>query len=536
MTRTATMAENQYGERVIKIVFPFSYDDLEKVRSLPGRKFHSDTKCWSAPVQADSINNLVKWGFTIDEKLQTFVGAATAKKIQSYKPNDVKGLKGEPYPFQKVGITFADTNEGRILNADDMGLGKTIQALGYIQLHRDRTPAIIICPASLKLNWERECHKWLPNPSVEVLSGERTWTPTAEILIINYDVVPHWKDVLRKLNPQILIMDEAHAIKNHKAKRTKAVQFIGKKIPHIIALTGTPIENRPAEIYNAVHMINPELFPNRWFFMQRYCGAKFNGYGWSFNGATNMQELHQILSDNIMIRRKKKDVLKDLPDKTRSFVPIELSNRNEYIIAEDDFIAYVQRTKGHTAAVKASNAEAFAQIEGLKQLAVKGKLDQAICWIKEFIESGEKLIVFATHTFVIDALMKEFPGIIVKVDGSVSGNQRQVAVDKFQNDPSIKLFVGNIKAAGVGITLTAASNVAFLEYPWTPSQLDQAEDRAHRIGQKNAVNIYYLLASNTIEEKMVKMIDSKRKIIDSVIDGVETDEASLLSELLKSYI
>jgi SWI/SNF-related matrix-associated actin-dependent regulator 1 of chromatin subfamily A len=278
------------------------------------------------------------------------------------------------------------------------------------------------------------------------------------------------------------------------------------------------------------------LFPNEWVYYQRYCKAHHNGYGWDFSGADHTEELHKLLVDSIMLRRLKKDVLKDLPDKVRSFIPIELTNTKEYFEAESNFVAYIRRIKGREAAIKASAAEALASIEGLKQLAVTGKLNGVINWIKNFLEVDGKLVVFATHKFVIDKLMEEFKDIAVKVDGSVTGSERQSAVDQFQTQEHIRLFVGNIKAAGVGLTLTAASNVAFIELPWTPGDLVQAEDRCHRIGQKYSVNIHYLLALRTIEERIVKILDSKRKVLDAVLDGIKTDDESLLTALINEYL
>jgi SWI/SNF-related matrix-associated actin-dependent regulator 1 of chromatin subfamily A len=313
------------------------------------------------------------------------------------------------------------------------------------------------------------------------------------------------------------------------------VKKISKRIDHFIALSGTPIVNRPIEMFNALNIIDPTVIPNFWEYTKRYCGRKHNGFGWDFSGATNTQELHKILSESIMLRRKKQDVLTELPDKTFSLVPMELDNEKEYFAAENDFIQFIKETKGRQAAERAEGAQVLAEIEGLKQLAVKGKLTQSINWIADFLESDEKLVVFAVHKFVIDALMEAFKGKAVKIDGSVKNEDRQTAVDKFQNDDNIRLFVGNIQAAGVGITLTKASNVAFLELPWTPGALVQAEDRVHRIGQKDAVTVHYLLAAGTIEEKIARLIDSKRKILDRVLDGRRTEEESLLGELINEY-
>jgi len=195
----------------------------------------------------------------------------------------------------------------------------------------------------------------------------------------------------------------------------------------------------------------------------------------------------------------------------------------------------VSAYKGKDAALRAQNAEAIQKIEALKQIAVKGKLKGAIEWIKDFLESDRKLVIATTHTFVIDALFAAFPGISLKLDGSTSPNKRQEVVDSFQNDPIYKLFITNIKAGGVGITLTAASDELILELGWNPKIMDQMMDRVHRIGQTRGVNIYYLLALATIEEKIAELLDKKRKIIDGVIDGVETEQESLLGELMKLY-
>lgn len=533
-TKSATMAVNKYGERVVKMRFSYDIALLDKVRTIPGRTWHSEIKCWSAPIHLESLKSLLEWGFVLDDNLMEFIQDVTHKKEKIF--SGVSGLQGTPYPFQNEGIAFIDHNDGRALIADEMGLGKTIQAIAWLQMHPEKRPAIIIVPAFLKLNWERELAKWMPNPDSQIVKGTTPHTTKGKIIIINYDILPHWTKVLRLRDPKVIITDECHYYKSDKAKRTKAVKMLAKGVPHFIALSGTPIENRPIEIFNAVSLIEPTLFPKKWDFLRRYCDPKHNGYGWNFNGASHMPELHTILSTTVMIRRKKKDVLKDLPEKVWALVPMELTNLNEYHFAESNFIQWVQKEKGTEAAVKASNAEVFSSIEALKQLAVQGKLEQATEWIENFLESGKKLVVFATHHFVVDAIMERFSKVSVKVDGRVSMTNRQEAVDRFQNDPAVQLFIGNIDAAGVGITLTAASDVAFLELPWTPGKLEQASDRVHRIGQKDSVTVYYLLASNTIEEKIAQLIDNKRKVLDAILDGKDTEEESMLTELLKTYM
>jgi SWI/SNF-related matrix-associated actin-dependent regulator of chromatin subfamily A-like protein 1 len=533
--KSATMAVNQFGDRVIKIQFPYDLDLLYKVRTLSGRKYHPEIKTWSAPVSMESVKLLVEWGFSLDDHLQTFV-QKTKVREETISTIGIPGLKGTLRPFQNVGVAMMETKGGRALVADEQGLGKTIEALAWLQLHRDRTPVIIVVPASVKLNWQREAEDWIPNPRVEILYGNDPWKITGDIVILNYDIVPGWLHTLKKLNAQVLILDEAHYIKTDKAKRTKAVKMLAKGIPYFLALSGTPIQNRPIEIYNAVNIADPGIFPSKWNFMNAFCAPKYNGFGWNFNGSSRADELHKILTSTVMIRRLKKDVLPELPDKVYSIVPMQLDNRQEYKFAEDHFIEFVRRSKGAYAAARASGAEALVQIEALKQLAVKGALEESLNWISDFLETDQKLVVFATHKFVIDALMNRFgTKIAVKIDGTTPIADRQRAIDIFQHNTEVRLFVGNMKAAGVGITLTAASNMVFLELPWTGAEIDQATDRLHRITQKFMVNIYFLLAKNTIMDKLAKILDVKRKVIDAIMDGIETDSSSLLSELLKSY-
>ena len=222
--------------------------------------------------------------------------------------------------------------------------------------------------------------------------------------------------------------------------------------------------------------------------------------------------------------------------KIPSFVSIELSNEEEYKAAETNFVQYIKDRKGADAARRVSTAESLVKIEGLKQLAVKGKLPYVIHWIEDFLEvTDQKLVVFVIHHFVSDELMKAFKNKAVKYDGTLSVKEKEEVKDEFINNPKIRLFIGGIHSAGEGITLTVASNVAFIELPWSPKAIDQASDRCHRIGQKDSVTIHYLLATDTIEEKIACVLDEKRKVIDSTIDGKETETDSLLFELMKTY-
>ena len=560
MANTATLT----AEGKLEIRYDFTWELLNLVKTIPGRRFRNDKgKYWVAPVSGEAIRILKEGGFQIDQAAIKAAGNGSGGQATTMtrapRKITINPLKKSLFPYQADGVEFVERKHGRALIGDEMGLGKTIQALAYLNNHPELRPAIILCPATLKLNWEREIYETLPGKqNVQVLKGTSPYPITGEIIIINYDILPNkyktevdpmtgkkvkkelartgWVDFLIDLKPKVLVFDEAHYIKSSSALRTKATRKLSKEIPKIIALTGTPIVNRPVEGFNIVQIINRHVFPNFMNFARRYCDAKHNGFGWDFSGASNKEELHHILTRTIMIRRKKADVLPDLPDKLYSYIPVELDNAREYKRAERDFINWLAGEKGKEAAVKAKMAEHLVKIEALKQIAVKGKMDQATEWIRDFLDqNGNKLIVFATHKYAIDHLMKEFKGVAVKIDGTTPTAQREASVRAFQNDPGIKLFVGNIKAAGVGITLTAASSVAFLELPWTPGDLAQAEDRAHRIGQKDTVNVYYLLASGTIEETIAALLDDKRKVLDAVLDGKEADETQLLTELIKRY-
>ena len=551
-------------KRKIKISFPFDIITVNQVKEkILSRTYDKVNRVWYAPICPHNIRMLKELKFILSTELINIQNKASQKKLPAL---NITGLKHKLYPFQKDGVAFIELNNGRALIGDEMGLGKTMQALAYFWLHKEEIPIIIVCPASLKYNWLQEIVEWLPitENEIQVLSGKTIVSITKKIIIIiNYDILSAWAIPLHKIAPKLLIYDECHFFKNSKSQRTKAVKKLSKGIKHIICLSGTPILNRPNEIYNAVAIINNDIFANYWKFAMRYCGPKHNGFGWAFNGATHTDELNSILTENIMIRRLKKDVLKDLPDKTRTSVPMELNNLQEYMLAEHNFINWIKgdvKAKAEQALINArgdeysmalqidekkvkelqdakiSRINILTQIEVLKQLAVKGKLKSCTDWIDNFLDTDKKLVIFATHKFVIDYLMEKYKSIAVKIDGSVATNKRQDVVKAFQTNKKVRLFVGNIQAAGVGLTLTAASDVVFLELPWSPALLEQAEDRVHRIGQKNAVNIYYLLAKDTIEEKIAKLISSKKAVLDMVLDGKEVEETSLLNQLIKQII
>jgi len=536
--RSARLGRYKSGEYTIKVTFPYDPEDVIAIKEIPGRKWHPEAKVWTVPVSTIAMKALEDLKFDIHPLLRKYY-EEEIKDADQLQEINIRGLKKPLYKYQNKGVSFIERNNGRALVADEMGLGKTVQAIAWLQLRARIRPVLIVCPAVVKLNWAREINNFMGfgENQVEIVSGKTPYLLSGDIVIINYDLVDSWLQVLLEYGFKAIILDESQAIKNNKAKRTKAIKKLVKPIAHRICLSGTPIINRPIEFYNTIQLLDRNVFPNWFEFTKRYCDRKHNGFGWTYQGASNTEELNQVLKESIMIRRTKKQVLKDLPDKIRSFFPLEMDPNmiSEYEEAENNFIYWMENRMGKAAADRAANAQALTEIEILKQVAVAAKLPNAIDWITDFLDSDEKLVVFYSHRFVGDALMKQFGKVAVKIDGSVTANKRQEAVDRFQQDPKIRLFLGNIKAAGVGITLTASSNVAFLELPWTPGELVQAEDRVHRIGQKAAVNIYYLLAENTVEERIARVLDEKRKVLTSVLDGEAPDENSLIMELIESY-
>lgn len=527
--RRAVLAEDG-----VILYLQFSYDPelIQEIKQLDGRKWVSAWRRWEVPISTEVVERLKDLDFTLTENILKW-GNGAPIPIERKIDWGVLQMKKELYEFQKEGVEFIDSKKGRALIADEMGLGKTIQAITYLQLHPELRPAIIICPSSLKLNWMKEWRESTNDEDPEVLYGKTPYKTSGDVLIINYDVLSSWVDHLKTIYPTVIIFDEAHYLKERSAKRTQAAKELCKRAPHIIALTGTPVVNRPSEMFNTLQILEPIRWSSFWKFAKKYCGAYQSHWGWVYNGASHTDELHQLLTQTVMIRRRKDEVLKQLPAKTRTVIPLEITNRKEYDMAEDDFLVWLAG-KDKEKAIKAAYAEAMVKMEMLKQLTAHGKMEQCIDWVNDMIDSGQKLVLFCTHRAVIDILINEFKTVAVKVDGSVTGEDRAKAVVKFQTDPTCMLFIGNIKAAGIGLTLTAASNVAFLEYPWSPGDLVQAEDRVHRIGQEaESVNVWYLTAVNTVEDSIIKLLDKKRKVVDSVTDGGLVDETSLIGELLQ---
>lgn len=516
----------------IHISFPYAADLVAKMRTLEGRKWNAIAKRWECPPRKENILNLKEWGFAIAEEIQELT---PPKKQETIIPIVVKNFNKKLFPFQEQGLSFLEKKNGRALIGDEMGLGKTVQAVAYLQLHPELRPAIVLCPKSAKATWRREIKECMTEKKqYHIIEGRNKYKfPDADIYIINFDIIQNHAETIQKINPQIVILDECHRIKNRNTQRTQATKELCRNIPHIIGLTGTPIVNRPVEIFNAISLIAPSLFPNFFRFAINYCNAKKNKWGWDFSGSSNAKELHELLTSTCMIRRLKKDVLQDLPEKTRTIIPLQIDNQKEYNFAEGNFREWLLGTKNKPNAP----AEALTQIEYLKQIAAKGKMEQVYEWLEDYLEQENKLVIMAHHKEIIQQLCNFFEKNNIKyvrLIGEASNKERENAEREFQSNPEIRIFIGS-SAAEESITLTAANNMAIIEFPWTPGSLDQKEDRIHRIGQTKGCIYYYFVGEGTIEEKILKLIDSKRKVISAVLDGKDITGNSLLSELLSEY-
>lgn len=439
-------------------------------------------------------------------------------------------MKTYPYDYQVVGAMRIQRFKGRALLADPMGTGKTATALLYLENNPHLRPAVVICPASLKYNWEAEAYKHLGWRAV-VCGGTRPPRMhglPAPLYVVNYDVLgqkasaksgPGWFQHLKALDPKAVIIDECQAISSLKAKRTRWVRLFAKGIPSVVALSGTPLTNRPFELFSVLNLIRPDLFPSFRSYADRYCNPRMKPWGMDYSGASHLDELHRKLTDVLMIRRRKEDVLGHLPPKTRTVTAVPITDQRQYKQAQDNYVRWLLENrpdKMHAA----SRAMRLTQINVLKQLCGTLKLPSVMEWIDTFLEeSDEKLVAFAVHHAVLDALQERYKKSCVRVDGTMESRARQNSVDAFQNNPRIRVFLGNIQAAGKGLTLTAARTVVFAEMGWTPGEHAQSEDRCHRIGTTGNVQIHYLCAKGTIEERLARLIQDKQSVLSATLDG-----------------
>lgn len=461
-------------------------------------------------------------------------------------------------PFQSKGVTWgaATLAPGRgILIADEPGLGKTAQAL-HITHVAEVGRTLVVTPASLKLNWEREIAKWLPGSRVQVvMTGYDDIRPDTDFTVINYELVWRRYAFLKEQRYQGIIFDEMHYLRGESSMRTTVATELVKPIPYRIGLTGTPIINRPAELVPQLRILG-RLWLDDHQFKHRYCGPAqvWNGHRmvWEFRGHSNLDDLHEHLRA-FAIRREKAAVAPELPRKQRTVLPVTLGNMAQYRRAEEEYVAWAEKNADALRMARGMAAdedwflfeekpptagqlgrlqgEQFRHLAKLRRLIAQGKRKLALEWIKSFLPTGQKLLVFALTIEVQEALRDAFHGC-ASILGEYSQRKRMEQVDRFQTDPSCQLMVASLKAAAEGLTLTAANNVLVVELPWAPTHLEQAEDRTHRIGQTLPVNVWLLVAAGTLEERILEILDRKQQVADRAVDGRSTTE--ILTEMLRS--
>jgi SNF2 family DNA or RNA helicase len=437
-------------------------------------------------------------------------------------------LGGELRPFQRAGVAYA-LQSRRLFIADEQGLGKTVEALATLE-EDGAFPAVVVCPASLKLNWEREAAHWLPHRSLHVVMGGGAAIPKADITILNYEIVHAHRERLAVSRPKALILDESHYVKNPAAKRTRAVRRLAEGLPEgglKLALTGTPVMNHPDELIAQLRILGRlEEFGS---------GARFKR---RFQGAGAEERIHWHLRRTCFVRRLKKDVLPQLPEKRQVVVPVALDNERDYRLAEKDVVAWLQEQPLELSELESKKAamlraERLAQLNVLRRVAARGKLSAALAWIDDFLASEEPLVVFAGHREIQEAIVQRFPEA-VHVVGADDVPARDAAVQAFQEPDGPQLMICSTRVGGQGITLTRASNVAFLDLEWSPAMHDQAEDRTHRIGQRDAVTAWYLLAAETIDEDMASVLARKRGIVGAVTDGRRDESEAVIQSVVKA--
>nr|XP_005279794.1 SWI/SNF-related matrix-associated actin-dependent regulator of chromatin subfamily A-like protein 1 isoform X2 [Chrysemys picta bellii] len=416
-------------------------------------------------------------------------------------------------PFQREGVNFAISREGRLLLADDMGLGKTIQAICIAAYYRKEWPLLVVTPSSVRFTWAEAFHRWLPSLSPEstnvILTGKDNLSAKL-INIISFDLLSKMDKQLKDTF-QVVIIDESHFLKNTKTARCQAAMPLLKAAKRAILLSGTPAMSRPAELYTQIVAVRPTFFPQFHSFGLRYCDAKKMPWGWDYSRSSNLGELKLLLEESVMIRRLKSDVLSQLPAKQRKMVVVAPEGMNAKTKAELAATAK-EMSKGY----KSKQQEKEALLLFYNRTA-EAKIRSVIEYILELLESGrDKFLVFAHHKIVLNAISKALENKhvgYIRIDGSTSSAERQSLCQKFQFSEKHSVAVLSLTAANTGLTLSSADLVVFAELFWNPGVLIQAEDRAHRIGQTSSVNVHYLVAKGTADDYLWPMIQEKIKVL-----------------------
>lgn len=502
---------------------------------------------------------------------------ATLEAVEASRATELSGSEcdisvpagEELLPFQQAGVASAlrILAQGRgVILADEMGLGKTVQALAVANTVAAES-VLIVCPASLRINWRNEADRWLvdAHETFVVTSGKDEIPPAASVVIVNDDLA--WRSTIREQLMArkwgLMIVDEAHRMKSPTAKRSRGIlgwydrrakedrEGLADRADRLILLTGTPLLNRPVELWNLIHAADPSEWSSFFQFARRYCDAHQDRHGWRFDGSSNLGELQTRLRAGVMIRRLKADVLTELPPKRRQVLCLPTNGLSALV--EEEFgawRAHEQEVRDLTAEVESAGGDreryaeavsrltearnaAFGELAVVRRKLGIAKAPKVVEHLCEQLESEQKIVVFAHHRDVVAALvagLTEAGHRTVQITGATTMSDRDRAVRSFQEDPDVRVFVGNIQAAGVGLTLTAASLVVFAESDWVPATITQAEDRIHRIGQRRSVLVQHIVLDGSLDARMARQLVAKQAVLDAAIDDAPLTVAADLAE------
>lgn len=545
------------------LIMSFGYDRvmIQSVKQIPGVTWDNKTHAWRAPIT--SIAEVVKWGDTFKQsvpdevrQMLTEINNSMSELSNASRMTDAElEVAGLPLlPYQRAGVAYA-SNARRTFIADEMGLGKTLQAIATLEYVYDSYPAVVVCPATLVLNWKAEYNRWLPHRTVKVVTDRKEFPSDYDVVVIGYSNISNWEKQL--LNHRSYVFDESHYCKTPKAQRTKSAVKIAKSAPKegiVLCLTGTPVTNRPAEYASQLNIIGKlDKFGGEWGFYRRYCGAFKDKWGqWHLDGHSNLDELNERLRSTCYIRRTKEQVLTELPPVLHNPVLVDgtAAGLKEYKKAETDIVEYlVQRAKeiaqelglnpnsaAVVAKIKAESNQHLVRLSVLRRLSAKAKMPAIKEWVESRVADGKKVVIAAHHRDVVDELALAFGNL--RIQGGMDLADIEEQKRKFIELPceEAPVIVLSIQAAKTGHNLQVAQDVLFVELPWTPADVDQTYSRCHRLGQKSSVTATYLLCDGTIDEDIYSLIERKRGVVNQAVDGGPAAEDDAFGELLFKYL
>lgn len=511
----------KYEKKGTLLKVDFSSPDKDKfmelvsfVKTLEKSRFNTDfPKKWSVLNTESNIKKLEEAGF-VDalKKVEVHYEPFTNHLTETIPEKGFETL----YPYQKEALKFIKHNKGKAVVSLPMGSGKTFVALYYTKMDVSVNSVLIICPSTIKLQWVKECKKVLPKYTVTTLNSHTPYIPEmSNFYVINWDIISHWKNVLCQMRFDLIVSDEVQAIGN-KSERTKAYKAIVKaqKSKHI-AMSGTPIRSKVRQFYNILSLMDNEVFGNEFKFLNRYCAPKYTPFGMKYDGSSNIPELREKIKPIVFVKEKS-DIFKDSPKKKRIIVPMELTDYNAYSKLLSELGDPTEN-----------------KLMDLQKSAYHLKKDAVQKWVEQTLESVNKIVLFAWHRLVVEHLHSAFPQSVV-VYGGMKLEEKDGAVEKFKTDENTRIMIINIGACvGLDGLQDVCSNAAFVELALTESDMKQAEDRLDRIRQKESVNIYYLVGSETIDEKYAAIIEKNSRLNNELLYGGAGDEITILSAMEK---